>query len=230
VAIPSGAGLVLEGVLAMPPEPRVGVVLCHPHPLYGGDMDNPVVLAIAAACLDAGLATLRFNFRGVGGSGGAWDEGPGEQDDVRAALALLRERLPPRGRLALAGYSFGAAMAAAVAGGGERLAGLALVAPPLAARAWEPWDPSGLDGPWLVVAGSADAYCRTEALAALGGALPAATVTVIDGADHFFFTGMPRLRAALSAWAGTLARRTSAAGDQASPCRPTGSPASPPPP
>ena len=230
MAIPSGAGLVLEGVLAMPPEPRVGVVLCHPHPLYGGDMDNPVVLAIAAACLDAGLATLRFNFRGVGGSGGAWDEGPGEQDDVRAALALLRERLPPRGRLALAGYSFGAAMAAAVASAGERLAGLALVAPPLAARAWEPWDPSGLDGPWLVVAGSADAYCRTEALAALGGALPAATVTVIDGADHFFFTGMPRLRAALSAGAGTLARRTSAAGDQASPCRPTGSPASPPPP
>ena len=86
---------------------------------------------------------------------------------------------------------------------------------------WQ-WAPSGLDGPWLVVAGSADTFCPAEALAALGGTLPAATVTVIDGADHFFFTGMPRLRAALSAWAGTLARRTSAAGDQASPCRPTG--------
>ena len=222
VAIPAGAGLALEGALAMPPETLAGVVVCHPHPLYGGDMDNPVVLATAAACLDAGLATMRFNFRGVGSSGGAWDEGRGEQDDVRAALALLRERLPPRGRLALAGYSFGAAMAAAVAGAGERLAGLALIAPPLAMRPWEPRAPSGLDGPWLVVAGSADTFCPAEALAALGGTLPAATVTVIDGADHFFFTGMPRLRAALSAWAGTLARRTSAAGDQASPCRPTG--------
>jgi alpha/beta superfamily hydrolase len=221
-AIPAGAGVVLEGVLAMPPETPAGVVVCHPHPLYGGDMDNPVVLAAAAACLEAGLATLRFNFRGVGGSGGAWDDGRGEQDDVRAALAWLRERLAPRSWLALAGYSFGAAMAAAVAGAGERLAGLALIAPPLAVRAWQPRTPSGLDGPWLIVAGSADTYCPAEALAVLGSALPAATVTVIDGADHFFVTGMPHLRAALSAWAGTLARRTSAAGDRASPCRPTG--------
>ena len=83
-------------------------------------------------------------------------------------------------------------------------------------------DPGQIAPGVLVVAGSADTFCPAEALAALGGTLPAATVTVIDGADHFFFTGMPRLRAALSAWAGTLARRTSAAGDRASPCRPTG--------
>jgi len=201
VAIPAGAGLALEGALAMPPETLAGVVVCHPHPLYGGDMDNPVVVRVQEVCAELGLATLRFNFRGVGGSGGTHGGGVAEQDDARIALDVL---------------------AAAVAGTGERLAGLALIAPPLAMRPWEPRAPSGLDGPWLVVAGSADTFCPAEALAALGGTLPAATVTVIDGADHFFFTGMPRLRAALSAWAGTLARRTSAAGDQASPCRPTG--------
>jgi uncharacterized protein len=222
VAIPAAPGLVLEAAFAAPADSAAGVVVCHPHPLYGGDMANPVVLAATAACAAAGLATLRFNFRGVGGSGGAWDDGRREQDDVRAALAYLHERLPCPSRLALAGYSFGAQMAALVAAAGERLAGLALVAPPLAAWAWEPRATSGLDGPLLVVADGADPYCPAQALAALGRALPAATVIVIDGADHFFFTGMPRLAAALSAWAGTLARRTSAAVDPASPSPPTG--------
>ena len=206
VAIPSGAGLVLEGVLAMPPEPRVGVVLCHPHPLYGGDMDNPVVLAIAAACLDAGLATLRFNFRGVGGSSGAWDEGRGEQDDVQAALAALRARLPAPAGVAVAGYSFGAAMAAAVAGAGEPLAGLALIAPPLAMRPWQPPASFALHGPLLLVAGDSDQYCPTTALTALAQALPKATLTVIDGTDHFFFTGLERLAGAVAGWAAAIRR------------------------
>jgi uncharacterized protein len=223
VSIAVGGGVALEGALALPAEVAAGVVVCHPHPLYGGDMHSPVVLAAVEACAEAGLATLRFNFRGVGGSTGAWDDGRGEQDDVRAALGGLRERLPPeRGRVALAGYSFGAAMAAAVADAGERLAGLALIAPPLAVYSGAPTPPSGVDGPVLVVAGSADTYCPGDALAAFGRALSTATVTVIDGADHFFSTGLPQLSAALSAWAGTLARRTSAANVAASRSRPRG--------
>src|SRR5688500_5914325 len=84
---------ILEAALAMPAGAGAGVVVCHPHPRYGGDMDSPVVLATVHACATRGLATMRFNFRGVGGSSGAWDNGRGEQDDVRAALHYLRDLL-----------------------------------------------------------------------------------------------------------------------------------------
>jgi alpha/beta superfamily hydrolase len=168
-------------------------------------MDSPVVVAAARACTEASLATLRFNFRGVGASGGAWDEGRGEQDDVRAAAAHLRGLLGASARVALAGYSFGAAMAAAVAAAGEPLAGLALIAPPLAMRGL-PSAPSAVDGPQLIVAGSRDGYCPAQAVAGLARAWPAATIATIDGADHFFFSGLEMLHAALSDWATRLPR------------------------
>ena len=191
----------LEAALALPPGAPFGVVLCHPHPRYGGDMDSPVVVAAAEACARRGLATLRFNFRGVGASAGTWDEGRGERDDVRAALAVLRRHLAPPARVALAGYSFGASMATAVAVGSEALAGLALIAPPLATPGWHRPGPLAIDGPLLVVAGSEDPYCPQAALAALAMVMPEAIVTVIDGADHFFSTGLQALDAALADWA-----------------------------
>ena len=96
VTIPFAPGRSLEGALTLPDRCPAGVVLCHPHPRYGGDMDSLVVVAAAEACAGQGLATLRFNFRGVGGSGGAWDEGRGEQDDVRAAsLSCSNGSSPP---------------------------------------------------------------------------------------------------------------------------------------
>jgi alpha/beta superfamily hydrolase len=168
-------------------------------------MDSPVVVTAARACARGHLATLRFNFRGVGASGGAWDEGRGEQDDVRAALAYLRGLLGPPARVALAGYSFGAAMAAAVAAAGEPLAGLTLVAPPLAMRGL-PAPAALVEGPLLVVVGSRDTYCPAETLAGLATAWPSATITVIDGADHFFFGGLETLDAALTGWVSKLAR------------------------
>jgi alpha/beta superfamily hydrolase len=197
------AGIALEGALALPAGAHTGVVVCHPHPLYGGDMDSPVVVAAARACRRSGMAVLRFNFRGVGGSNGRWDEGRGEQDDVGAALAHLRGLLDRPARVALAGYSFGAAMAAAVAAAGA-VAGLALIAPPLASGGWK--RPAGLrvEGPVLLVAGSDDAYCPAASVAALRAELPAATVTVIDGADHFFYSGLAELESALAAWAATV--------------------------
>jgi len=204
MTISGGPGPALQAALAVPAGARRAVAVCHPHPLYGGDMDSPIVTVAVQACAQAGLATLRFNFRGVGGSAGAWDEGRGEQDDVRAALAHLRGHLPADGRVALAGYSFGASMAAAVASRGERLAGLALIAPPLAMRQWQPPLSFRIDGPILLVAGSADDYCPPSALAALGQALPKATVVVIDGADHFFFTEPVRLARALEGWAAAI--------------------------
>src|SRR3990172_254396 len=96
---------------AAPPGASAGVVICHPHPLYGGDMDNPVVVRVQEACAAEGLATLRFNFRGVGGSSGTHGEGGGEQDDARAALEALEQKAGTAA-LAIAGYSFGAWIAA----------------------------------------------------------------------------------------------------------------------
>ena len=202
--IPVGSGSTLEGALSVPSAAPAGVVISHPHPLYGGDMDNPVVTAAVEACAAQGLATLRFNFRGVGASKGAWDEGRGEQDDVRSALALLRQRLPPNARLALAGYSFGASMSSRVAAGGPPPAGLALIAPPLAAPGWQPPAKLQVDGPVLLIAGRNDHICPPEALAAFGRTLPGATVTILDGTDHFFLTALAPLETALSGWAGRL--------------------------
>jgi alpha/beta superfamily hydrolase len=194
----------LEGALSLPGGAPAGVVVCHPHPLYGGDMDNPVVTAAVDACAAQGLATLRFNFRGVGASKGSWDEGRGEQDDVRAALALLRQRLQPNARLALAGYSFGASMSSRVAVGGPPPAGLALIAPPLGAPGWQPPSKLQVDGPVLLIAGRNDHICPPQALTAFGQTLPGATVTILEGTDHFFATALAPLEAALAAWAGRL--------------------------
>ena len=83
-----------------------GVVITHPHPLYGGDMQNNVVGAISLACQKIGFTTLKFNFRGVGGSQGNYDDGNGEQEDVRAAVAYLADT--GIRQIDLAGYSFGA--------------------------------------------------------------------------------------------------------------------------
>src|SRR4030095_13476795 len=132
----AGPGPALEASMAVPSGGTLGVVVCHPHPRYGGDMDSPVVVTAARACARQDLATLRFNFRGVGASEGAWDEGRGERIDVRSATAHLHRSLARPAPIALAGYSFGAAMAAAVAASGEPLAGLALLAPPISVPHW----------------------------------------------------------------------------------------------
>lgn len=95
----------LEGLLDGSSADR-GVVLCHPHPLYGGDMHNKVVQALAEAYRERNYCTLRFNFRSVGNSEGAFDEGRGEQEDIRAALQFLSEL--GMKHIDLAGYSFGA--------------------------------------------------------------------------------------------------------------------------
>ena len=192
----------LEARLATPPGARIGVVISHPHPLYGGDMDNPVIDRIVEVCAARGLATLRFNFRGVGGSSGRHDDGRGEQEDVRASLAHLEGVLGPGARVALAGYSFGAAMVAAVATS-TPVAGLALIAPPM--RVTELHPPTGVTGPIAVVAGAEDQYCPASALEALRAIMPDATVAVIEGADHFFFGSLTPLGEAVGAWADTLA-------------------------
>jgi len=191
----------LEARLAVPEGARRGVVICHPHPLYGGDMDSPVVARMAETCAGRGLATLRFNFRGVGASTGRHDEGRGEQDDLRACLEHLKDSLGRNAQVAPAGYSFGAAIAAAVAATAP-VAGLALVAPPL--RVAEVHLPASVSGPVLVVVGAEDQYCPATALESMRESLPRATVVVIEGADHFFFGSLAPLGEAVGAWADAL--------------------------
>ncbi len=110
-------------------------VLCHPHPLHGGTMHNKVVFRMARAARRAGAAVLRFQFRGVGQSDGSYDEGLGEQDDLRAALACMSQRYPGL-PLMTGGFSFGARVALAVCGGEARVERIIAAGTPVAHGEW----------------------------------------------------------------------------------------------
>jgi alpha/beta superfamily hydrolase len=200
VVVPVPAGPALEGRLGLVSRARGGFVLCHPHPLYGGDMDNPVVIRAAEVCREAGYATLRFNFRGVGASAGVHDKGEGEQQDIRAAEATLSARLPTVGPIGVIGYSFGAWTAARAMRPGD--APLGLIAPPLGMFDFDRLGKDG--GRLLLVAGTRDPYCPVEALHRLTRAT-GAEERIIEGADHFFFGKLYPLGEAIGAWLAGMA-------------------------
>src|SRR5207245_298840 len=179
VSLAAGADLSLEARLALPASPTAGVVICHPHPLYGGDMENPVVVRVQEVCAGLGLATLRFNFRGVGASGGVHAGGVGEQDDASAALDTLTKAIGG-GVLAIAGYSFGARIAAQVGGRDGRIGGMALIAPPLAMYDFGFLEDNHV--PTLVVVGTQDQYCPPDDFARFTAARPWGTATAVEGA------------------------------------------------
>jgi hypothetical protein len=157
-----------------------GVVITHPHPLYGGDMDNPVVTAIRLAFRRKGFTTLRFNFRGVGASDGRHGRGVDERQDVQAAIAHL-QALGVTG-VDLAGYSFGSWVNAGVESGCRRMV---MVAPPVAFMRFE--DGLRLPSLSLVVAGDRDDFAPVPALqTACRRWNPQAALEIMPGADHFF--------------------------------------------
>ena len=215
VAIPCG-DITLEGLLHTPDGtgPSPGIVVCHPHPQYGGDMYNNVVGALVRAALDSGFAALRFNFRGTGESEGTPAGGQAEPDDVQAACAFLAEQPEvDSGRVALAGYSFGAAMAL-LASPDVSPAGLALVSLPTIAGELSP--PGGAF-PLLLVSGDRDEYSDTAALARLAeaagesdvlqtrrGSVGRARLEVIPGVDHFWAGSDDRLIETAAAFLRTL--------------------------
>jgi alpha/beta superfamily hydrolase len=160
-------------------------------------MDNPVVVRVAEVAQGEGIATLRFNFRGVGASGGAHAGGEGEQEDVTAALAALAGRLPAEGPIGLAGYSFGAWVAARVAAAMPALPALALLAPPL--RMYHLDFLSHAPPHTLLVSGSRDQYCPVETLERLGMRL-GTKVEIIEGAEHFFFGKLFPLGETVERW------------------------------
>ncbi len=194
VTIPLGdEGLVLDGVWQKG-EGR-GAVVAPPHPKYGGSLDHPVVSEIAHALYRRGYASLRFNWRGVGGSQGRVSGDPAAAAaDYAAALDHVEQTLdaPTIG----AGYSFGAATALRVALHDRRIRRLVLVAPPLAMI--ESLAVDSLAVPLLVVVGERDAYAPPDRLADWAESLQGAELRVIPGADHFFAaSGLAELAALL---------------------------------
>jgi uncharacterized protein len=188
-------GLTLEGMLHSGESSLVAVVM-HPHPQYGGDMHSPVVTMLCATFAEAGATTLRFNFRGTGGSEGSYDGGRGEAGDAVAAADYVRS-LQPDAEMLLAGYSFGALVASA-ATSAIRPAKLILVSPPSL-------DPDRLpDGiPALVVTGERDEIAPGDVLRAIES--PSRRVVVVPGADHFWVPGGDALRSEVAAYIGAAA-------------------------
>ena len=203
---PLGEGPALDAALELPAVsegPVPCVVLLHPHPLYGGDRRNNVVRALAEGALASGVAALSFDFRGVGASEGSHDEGRGERDDARAALAAAAARPEvDESRIALAGYSFGGGVAGgvvadALAGGGAGPSALALVAAPMPPPDEVAAALSGYAGPLLLACGQEDRFCSAEALSALEAGRAArgseTEMLVAGGIDHFWLGGERRL-------------------------------------
>jgi uncharacterized protein len=163
-----------------------GLVICHPHPLRGGDMLNNVVVALAEAFATVGFAVLRFNFRGVGRSTGHYAEGIGEQEDVKAALTWLSVQPGiDTARLFLAGYSFGARVTLAVAATDSRVQGFLVVAPPALRGDWPSLQSA--HGPKIFFCGARDPVAPPEVLTGMMKSLPEPKrLVVLQDADHFF--------------------------------------------
>ena len=189
--------LQLEGLLHLVDREDNGpaAVVCHPHPLGGGNMYNGVVGAMARELSARGVTVLRFNFRGVGASEGRHDHGRGELEDVAGALEWLRAQpgVDPE-RVSLAGYSFGAWVALMHAQSDPRLVAAAMVGLP--AEYCDAGSMRAFARPKFFVTGEQDQLAPPGALHDLVGQLPAPnTVRVVTGADHFW-AGLERKVAA----------------------------------
>lgn len=170
-------------------------IVCHPLPTEGGTMHNKVVTMAARALRELGIATLRFNFRGVGQSEGTFGDGVGESEDLRAVAAWARQRHPDKA-LWLAGFSFGAYVSLRLAV--ELRAGaLISIAPPVGRS----WDFSGIaipSAPWLVIQGETDEIVDPHAVYAWIASLPRQPHLVrMPDTSHFFHRKLMDLRGAL---------------------------------
>jgi alpha/beta superfamily hydrolase len=194
-------GQVLDGLFVPAASGRAGgAVIAPPHPLYGGSMASPVVSELAWAVTKNGMASLRFDWRGVGASSGAasGEVGHGVEDFTAALLHLGRTVAGP---LVAVGYSFGAAMAARASGAQQRVTRLVLVAPPpgLLDRA------SLLERETLILSGEHDAIAPPAALEKLVADLPRARYVRLAEADHSFGAGLAALGRAVTEWLGAAA-------------------------
>jgi len=186
---PAGAleAEVVEGTCADTPY----AVVCHPHPLLGGTMDNKVVTTAARALQSTGMPTIRFNFRGVGASAGAYDSGVGETQDALAVAQWGAARWPGRA-LVLAGFSFGAYVALRLAQD-LPVARLITIAPPVGRFDFTPL--AAPRAPWLILQGEADEVVDAAMVRSWAEAMPAGThLVMLPGVGHFFHGRLVELR------------------------------------
>ena len=193
----------LEAILKEPREsnePRAAALVLHPHPLHGGTMHNKVVFRAARALHDAGLITLRLNFRGTGQSTGTHDYARGEQEDARAGLDYLTQTYPEL-PLLLAGFSFGARVGLEVGANDRRVAALIGIGTPV-----NMYDFTFLHAcrkPLLLVHGEHDEFGDADRLRALAAQLPTEArvqVVIIPEAGHFFDKQLEELSRAIREW------------------------------
>ena len=188
-------GIEIEGLLRQVSEK--GIIVTHPHPLYGGDMYNPVVETIVETFNDHGFSTLRFNFRGVGGSQGNYDDGIGELRDVYNAFTFLTES--GIHNIYIAGYSFGAWVNAHISHEVANYAEMIMVSPPVAVMDFTFCQK--ILGLKLVVSGSRDEIAPAEQIKK---AVPTwnsdTTVKIIPDADHFYSGYLDDLAATLDTY------------------------------
>jgi alpha/beta superfamily hydrolase len=194
--------LFLEGILAIPEGdgPFPAVIVCHPHPLYGGSMDNNVVRSLSETLTQASLASFKFNFRGVGGSQGEFSQGIGEREDVEAAISFVStlKEVDSR-RIGLAGYSAGAGFALPVGFNDARIKALAAVSPPLPMFDFDFL--KSCPKPKLLISGSRDDLIPTDQLLEFCQNLPEPKECVsIEGADHFWWGYESSLAAGVTAF------------------------------
>ena len=193
---PAGA---LEVVVDFPEpadaRPLVAVV-CHPLPTEGGTMHNKVVTMVARALRELGATTVRFNFRGTGGSAGEFDDGRGEREDLRTVVDWVQDARPGD-RLWLAGFSFGAYVTLAAAA--DLLPDAVIsIAPPAAGRGWDFAAIPAPDVPWLVVQGDADEIIDPQAVYAwIDGLARKPQLVRMPDTSHFFHRKLVDLRGAI---------------------------------
>ncbi len=194
-----GPAGILEALLEAPQETDIVgcAVICHPHPSHGGTMQNKVSHTLARSFVGQGFIALRFNFRGVGESDGAFEEGRGELEDVFAAMDYLSDKMADL-PLWVSGFSFGAAMAVRAAAE-RRTAGLVSIAPAVSRFAESL--PSQPDCPWLILQGDQDELVDVDETVAWVNELePGPELQILDGAEHFFHGKLLLLRDALEAF------------------------------
>jgi len=174
-------------------------VVCHPHPLYGGTLQNKVVHSTARALQECGVATLRFNFRGVGASAGSFDDGRGETQDALAVCDYALARWPAA-RLTLAGFSFGSFVAFQAAALRPAVR-LYMIAPPVARFDFAAHPAPRV--PWIVIQGDRDELVdAAQVLAWAHSARPPPTIVMVEGAEHFFHGRLNELKDAVQSHLG----------------------------
>lgn len=196
IAGPAGE---LESLIDPPDEGEAArvMVLCHPHPLYGGTMTNKVVHMLAKSANQLAAVAVRFNFRGVGRSAGTYAEGQGETEDALAVLAYARRRWPGL-PLWLGGFSFGGAVAIRAAAASD-VAALVTVAP--AIRRVDVPTEALPSCPWLIVQGDQDELVDPADIQSWARALPVQPqVVVLEGVEHFFHGRLNDLRETVVSW------------------------------